>query len=164
MKVRIPSGIARLPFIALALLMLTLTGCLLTGEATGRSGLFLFGSLTVDNDQGVFVIPEAPQQHFRGLRFVPSSYPVEVYRVVVIYRGGQEQSYAVNWRFTDRVRHHDLRLSSDRVVHEVRIFQKQPGRSDDKHGQSNLKGKGDGGEKSDRGQAGPVSFTVYGVQ
>lgn len=164
MKVRALFGIARFPLIALALMALTLTGCLLTGEATGRSGIFLFGSLTVDNDQGVFAVPEAPQQHFRGLRFVASSYPVEVYRVVIVYRGGHEQSYAVNWRFTDRVRHHDLRLSSDRVVREVRIFQRQPKRPADKHGQSSWKGKGDGGEKNDRGQAGPVSFTVYGVQ
>jgi hypothetical protein len=164
MKVRDLFGVAKLPLIALALIVLTLTGCLLTGEATGRSGLFLFGSLSVDNDQGVFSIPEAPQQHFRGLRFVASSYPVEVYRVVLFYRGGQEESFTVNWRFTDRVRHHDLRVSSDRGVREVRIYQRQPKRPADKHGQSSWKGKGDGDDKSGRGQVGPGSFTVYGVQ
>jgi hypothetical protein len=164
MKARAVFGVAMLPVVVLAVIALTLTGCLLTGGAVDRGGLLFFGSLSVDNDQGVFAIPETPQQHFRGLRFAASSYPVEVYRVVLVYRGGQEESYAVNWRFTDRVRYHELRVPSDRAVREVRIYQKQPVRPADKHGRLNWKGKGGGDDQRGRGPAGPVTFTVYGVQ
>ena len=163
MKAKAGFSMAMLPVAALAVVALTLAGCLLTGEAVDRGGPLLLGSLSVENEQGVFAIPEAPQQQFRGLRFTASAYPVEVYRVVLVYRGGQEQSYAVNWRFTDRVRYHDLRVPSDRAVREVRIYQRQPGRLGDKHNQSNWKGKG-GDDRRGRGPAGPVSFTVYAVQ
>ncbi len=165
MKVRAAFSIARLPVAALAVVVLSLAGCLLTSEAVNGGGLLFFGSLSVNNDQGVFAIPETPQQHFRGLRFAASSYPVEVYRVVLVYRGGQEVSYTVNWRFTDRVPYHDLRVPRDRAVREVRIYQRQPERLANKRGRSNLK-RGERGGDDQRGHrpAGPVTFTVYGVQ
>ena len=165
MKARAGFSIAMLPVAAIAVIVLTLAGCLLTGEAVNGGGLLFFGSLSVNNDQGVFAIPETPQQHFRGLRFTASSYPVEVYRVVLVYRGGQEASYTVNWRFTDRARYHDLRVPSDRVVREVRIYQRKPERLANKHGRLNWKrSKGGGDDQRGHGQAGPVTFTVYGVQ
>ena len=163
MQVRGAFSVAMLPVVVLAVIALTLAGCLLTGEAVDRGGLLFFGSLSVDNDQGVFAVPETPQQHFRGLRFTASSYPVEVYRVVLVYRGGQEESYAVNWRFTERVRYHELRVPSDRAVREVRIYQKQAGRPADKHGRK-WKDKGGGEDQRGRDAGGPVTFTVYGVQ
>ena len=162
MKERVAFSIARIPVVALALMVLTLAGCLLTGEAPNGGGLLLFGSISVNNDQGVFAIPEAPQPKLRGLRFAASSYPVEVYRVVLVYRSGQEVSYTVNWRFTDRVRYHDLRVPSDRAVREVRIYQRQQARQ---RGRMSWKrGQGGRDDQRGRGPAGPVEFTVYGVQ
>jgi len=165
MKVRGVFGVARPALVALAAVMvLALAGCLLTSEAMDRSGMVVFGSLTVEDDRGVFPVPQATQQrHYRGLRFVASSYPVSVSRVVLVYVGGQEESYTVNWRFTDRVLSHDLRVRGDRAVREVRIFQSRTGRPSDSQGRSKWKGRGVDDDEGGRGYAGMVSFTVYGL-
>jgi len=150
-----------LPAVALAVVVLTLAGCLLTGEVVDSGGLYFFGSFSVDNYHGIFAVPETRQQHFRGIRFAASSYPVQVYRVVIVYRGGEEKSYAVNWWFTDRVRYHNLRVPGDRAVREVRIYQRQPGPITDKHGRRKWKEKGRGDDERDR--AGSVIFKIYGL-
>ncbi len=162
MKVRAVFTIPRLLIAALAAIILTLAGCLITGEAVGDRGLLFFGSLSVDNGSGIIVIPDTPQWHYRSLRIAASSYPVQVNRIVIVYRDGGEASYMVGWRFTDRVRYHDLHVRSDRAVREVRMYQSPVRPPTDKHGRR--KGKGEGSENYERGPAGPVFFRIYGLQ
>ncbi len=151
MKARAILSIARLPAIALAAIILTLAGCLITGETVHGGGLLFFGSVAIDNDSGIFLVPDYPQRHYRSIRIAPSVYPVEVYRVVIVYRDGGEFSYGVGWRFTDHVRYHDLRLGNDRAVREVRIYQRPFAHERRK------------GEREERRPAGPVSFRIYGL-
>ncbi len=162
MKARTAFSIARLSAVALAAIILTLAGCLITGSAVGDGGLLFFGSLSVDNDRGVIILPETPQRHYRSIRIAASAYPVQVYRVVIVYRDGGEASYVVGWRFTDRIRYHDLHVRTDRVVRELRIYQKPVGPTTDKHGRR--KWKGEGGKEDERGPSGPVIFRIYGLQ
>jgi hypothetical protein len=146
---------------ALLVISLGLAGCLITGTAVGESGLLFFGSLSVDNGRGVIVIPETPR-HYRSFRIAASAYPVQVYRVVIVYRDGSEVSYAVGWRFTERVRYHDLHVRSERAVREIRIYQKPaappPG------GHERRKWKGEDRRDYERGPSGPVYFRIYGLQ
>ena len=162
MKARVLFSIAKLPIILLAATVLTLAGCLITGEAVGDDGLLFFGSLSVDNGSGIIVIPETPRWHYHRLRIAASYYPVQVNRVVIFYRDGGEASYVVGWHFTDRVPYHDLRMRSDRAVREVRIYQSPIALGPDKHGQR--KWKGEGGENDERRPPSPVSFRIYGLQ
>jgi len=157
MKVRALFTIPRLLIVALAAAILTLAGCLITGEAVGDEGLLFFGSLSVDNGSGLIVIPEAPRWHYHRIRIAASAYPVVVDRIVIVYRDGGQASFGVGWQFTDRIRFHDLRVRSDRPVQEVRVFQ-----SPVRHGRQKL--KGERGENEERGYAGPVSFRIYGLQ
>ncbi len=150
MKSRIVFTIPRVLMAILAAAILGLAGCLITGEAVGDDGLLFFGSLSVDNDRGVLVVPETPRWHYHRIRIAASYYPVLVNRVVIVYRDGGEDSFAVGWRFSDRVPYHDLRLRSDRVVREVRVFQSPVQRRM-------------GDERHERGAAGPVSFRIYGM-
>jgi hypothetical protein len=158
MKAKVISAAFRLPAVALGAIVLTLAGCLITGESVRDGGLLFFGSVSVVGDHAAIVIPEVPQRHYHSLRIVASSYPVQVYRIVIVYRDGGELSYAVGWRFTDRVRYHELRLRSDRAVREVRIYQRPVGPPVDRHGRR----KG-GGREAERGPAGPVYFRIYGL-
>jgi hypothetical protein len=151
MKSRIVFTIPRVLMAMLAAAVLGLAGCLITGEAVGDDGLLFFGSLSVDNDRGILVIPETPRWHYHRIRIAASYYPVLVNRIVIVYRDGGEDSYAVGWRFSDRVPYHDLRVRSDRAVREVRVFQ------------SPVQRNRMGGKKHERGPAGPVSFRIYGM-
>ncbi len=162
MKTRTALTIARFSAVVLAAIILTLAGCLITGSAVGDGGLLFFGSLSVDNGRGVIILPEAPQRHYRSIRIAASSYPVQVYRVVIVYWDGDEASYVVGWRFTERVSYHDLHVRTDRAVREVRIYQRPVGPATDKHGQR--KWKGEGGKEDERGPRGPVVFRIYGLQ
>jgi len=159
MKTKASFNMAVLPLIVLGAIALTLSGCLITGETMGGSGLLLFGSVSIDSDHGNFAVPQTPQRHIRAIR-IATSYPVQVYRVVLIYQGGFEQSYAVNWWFTDRIRYHDLRLANDKAVREIRIYQRMPGPSAYRHD----RGKRKGSASVQGNPAGPVSFTFYGLQ
>jgi hypothetical protein len=151
----------RFPAFALAAVILTLAGCLITGESVRDGGLLLFGSVSVVNDRAAIVIPQASQRHYRSLRIVASSYPVQIYRIVIVYRDGEAVSYAVGWRFTDRIRQHDLRLRSDRAVREVRIYQQPVRPPADRH--DRRRGKGEG-PRPGGGPGGPVYFRIYGLQ
>jgi hypothetical protein len=143
MRIRALFIAAKLPVAALAAVVLTLAGCLITTETAGRSRLLYFGSLSLDNGRGIIVLPEVPQ-YYGSIRIAASSYPARVYRVVIVYRDGREVSYHVGWRFTDRIRYHDLRVRNDRGIREVRIYQSP--------------------ERSHRGPAGRASFRIYGLQ
>ena len=150
--------VAKLPIVALAAVVLTLAGCLITSEAVGDGGLLFFGSLSVDNGRGAIVLSEAPQRHYRSIRIAASSYPVQVYRVVIVYRDGGEASYVVGWRFTDRIRYHDLHVRSDRGIREIHLYQRPIESRGDRHG------RWKGGENEKRGPAGQVLFRIYGLE
>jgi hypothetical protein len=160
MKARVISAVFRLPAIGLLAVVLTLAGCLITGETVRDGGLLFFGSVSVVSGRAAIVGPEAPQRHYHGVRIAASSYPVQVYRIVIVYRDGGTASYAVGWRFTNRVPYHDLRLSSDRPVREVRIYQRPV--EPPVNGPGRRRGKGERRE-AERGPAGPVYFRIYGL-
>jgi hypothetical protein len=160
MKARVISAAFRLAAVALGAIVLTLAGCLITGETVRDSGLLFFGSVSVVGGRAAIVVPEVPQRHYRGVRISASAYPVQVYRIVIVYRDGGEVSYAVGWRFTDRVRYHDLRLRGDRPVRELRIYQRPVGPPVNEPGRR--RGKGERREY-ERGPAGPVYFRIYGL-
>jgi hypothetical protein len=140
-------------------LAVALNACLVVGPGVSGSGggaLIFSGEVTASDDYRVIVVPRAAV-HYRGLRFEAQAYPIEVYRIVVVYRSGAQETFAVRWRFTGGVRYRDLRVGRDGDVREVRMYYRP---LDDDRG--NRGNRDDRGRDHGRGP-GRTTITVYGI-
>ncbi len=146
--------------LTVSVLAAALAGCLIVGPGvSGGGGALIFsGEVVASDDYRVIVVPQTTV-HYRGLRFEAAAYPIEVYRVVLVYRSGAQETFAVRWRFSGGARYRDLRVGRDGDVREVRMYYRpiedDRGRGDER-GREDERGRGD----RDRGR---VTITVYGI-
>ena len=99
-----------------------LAGCVIVGPGVTGAGELLFSGEVVPNDAYQVVVLPQTDRHFRGLRFEAVAYPIEVYRVVLVYRSGAQETFAVSWRFTGGARYRELHIRRDADVREVRMY------------------------------------------
>jgi hypothetical protein len=112
----------KLIFAALVL-SIAFTGCLVISGNVEPEGDFLAtAELSFRQEWTTIVIPER-EHRFHRLSFRDVSQPVEVYKVVVLYRDGGRDTMDVHWRFMKghRVRTIQLRQGR-RVVDRVFIY------------------------------------------
>ena len=134
--------------------------CLIVGESVSGGGDFLVSvDIVANDDYRVLVLPQT-QVRFRTLRFEAVAYPVEVYRVVLVYRSGGEESLTVSWRFADGRGHRDIALPGNREVREVRMYYR-PINSPRDRGNRDRAPDDRRDRNDDRGRG---TFRVYGVR
>ncbi len=140
-----------------SVLAAALAGCLILGpEVSGGGGALIFsGEVVASDDSRVIVVPQTTAR-YRGLRFVAAAYPIEVYRVVLVYRSGAQETVNVRWRFSGDVHSRDLNVRRDGDVREVRMFYRP---IEDDRGRPDRE-RGRGNDERGRGRA---TITVYGL-